>query len=176
MNQILLRRFCTGLGIALAGCAALHTQAWADGPEIPVAPPVPEFTIKPVTTRPCLLIDSAGVPAFRHATMRFPMPASRANAAWTARFKGCFMAMTLTKRNSASSGWQIFASNSMYGPELRSRPPAATAPRSIFTTSSLHSAISAKRIKMNSATSWYAGESLCRRPSFQLPLPSHTKK
>jgi hypothetical protein len=65
MNQIFLRRFCTGLGIAFAGCTALHTQAWADGPEIPVAPPVPEFTIKPVTTRPCLLIDSAGVPAFK---------------------------------------------------------------------------------------------------------------
>ena len=37
----------------------------AYGAPDPVAPPVPEFKIAPITSRPCLLIDAADIPNFK---------------------------------------------------------------------------------------------------------------
>ncbi len=51
--------------VVIAGLIATGLSAHADTAPIPAPPKVPEFTIKPVTTRPCLLIDATGVSAFK---------------------------------------------------------------------------------------------------------------
>jgi hypothetical protein len=62
--------------LLLAPLASLNA---ADAP-IPDAPKVPEFTIKPVTARPCLLVDSDGIAALKaryEALPHHPKPGER---------------------------------------------------------------------------------------------------
>ena len=51
---------------------AFAFQARAGGSPVPVAPCVPEFTIKPVVKRPCLLMDPEDSPEVKHRLEAFP--------------------------------------------------------------------------------------------------------
>ena len=82
MSQLIMDRGSSRSHVAtvIAVFMATGLQVLADAPAVPVAPKVPEFTIKPVTTRPCLLIDPDGIPALKaryEAIPHSPKPGER---------------------------------------------------------------------------------------------------
>jgi len=82
MSKLIMdcRSKCSPVTIAIAAFMAMGFQAWADAPVVPVAPKVPEFTIKPVTSRPCMLLEADEIPAFKaryEALPHHPKPGER---------------------------------------------------------------------------------------------------